>query len=37
MGGGQLGVGGPPIMGWIMAVIGEALLIAILKAIGVFT
>jgi uncharacterized membrane protein YeaQ/YmgE (transglycosylase-associated protein family) len=33
---GQLGLGGPPIMSWIMAVVGAALLIAILKVIGVF-
>jgi len=32
----QLGVGGPPIMSWIMAVIGAAVLIALLRAIGVF-
>lgn len=33
---GQLGLGGPAIMSWIMAVVGAALLIAILKVIGVF-
>jgi len=33
---GQLGIGGPPVMSWIMAVVGAALLIAILKVIGVF-
>ena len=33
---GQLGMGGPPILGWIMAVVGAALLIAILKVVGVF-
>jgi uncharacterized membrane protein YeaQ/YmgE (transglycosylase-associated protein family) len=33
---GQLGLGGPPIMGWIMAVVGAGLLIAILKVVGVF-
>lgn len=33
---GQLGMGGPPIMGWIMAVVGAALLIVILKVVGVF-
>jgi uncharacterized membrane protein YeaQ/YmgE (transglycosylase-associated protein family) len=32
----QLGIGGTPLMGWIMAVVGAALLIAILKALGVF-
>lgn len=34
--GGQLGVGGPPIMGWIMAVAGAAILIALLKVLGIF-
>jgi uncharacterized membrane protein YeaQ/YmgE (transglycosylase-associated protein family) len=33
---GQLGLGGPPIMSWIMAVVGAAVLIALLKVIGVF-
>jgi uncharacterized membrane protein YeaQ/YmgE (transglycosylase-associated protein family) len=32
----QLGIGGTPLMGWIMAVVGAAVLIAILKALGVF-
>jgi uncharacterized membrane protein YeaQ/YmgE (transglycosylase-associated protein family) len=32
----QLGIGGPPIMSWIMAVVGAAILIGLLKAIGVF-
>jgi uncharacterized membrane protein YeaQ/YmgE (transglycosylase-associated protein family) len=32
----QLGVGGPPIMGWVMAVVGAAILIAVLRAIGIF-
>jgi uncharacterized membrane protein YeaQ/YmgE (transglycosylase-associated protein family) len=32
----QLGIGGTPLMGWIMAIVGAALLIAILKALGVF-
>ena len=32
----QLGIGGPPIMGWVMAVVGAAILIAILRAVGVF-
>lgn len=32
----QLGIGGPPIMAWIMAVVGAAVLIGLLKAIGVF-
>jgi uncharacterized membrane protein YeaQ/YmgE (transglycosylase-associated protein family) len=34
--GGQLGVGGAPIMSWIMAVVGAAVLIAILKVLGIF-
>ncbi len=34
--GGQLGVGGTPAMGWIMAVVGAALLIGILKVLGIF-
>ena len=34
--GGQLGVGGTPVMGWIMAVVGAAVLIFLLKVIGVF-
>jgi uncharacterized membrane protein YeaQ/YmgE (transglycosylase-associated protein family) len=33
---GQLGVGGGPAMSWVMAVVGAAILIALLKAIGVF-
>jgi uncharacterized membrane protein YeaQ/YmgE (transglycosylase-associated protein family) len=33
---GQLGIGGPPIMSWVMAVVGAAILIAILRALGVF-
>jgi uncharacterized membrane protein YeaQ/YmgE (transglycosylase-associated protein family) len=33
---GQLGVGGPPIMSWVMAVVGAVILIAILRALGVF-
>ena len=33
---GQLGLGGGPAMGWIMAVVGAAVLIAILKVLGVF-
>jgi uncharacterized membrane protein YeaQ/YmgE (transglycosylase-associated protein family) len=33
---GQLGIGGPPIMSWVMAVVGAAILIAILKALGIF-
>jgi uncharacterized membrane protein YeaQ/YmgE (transglycosylase-associated protein family) len=32
----QLRIGGPPIMGWIMAVAGASILIAVLKALGVF-
>jgi uncharacterized membrane protein YeaQ/YmgE (transglycosylase-associated protein family) len=34
--GGQVGVGGTPIMGWVTAVVGAAILIALLKVIGVF-
>jgi uncharacterized membrane protein YeaQ/YmgE (transglycosylase-associated protein family) len=34
--GGQLGVGGTPIMGWIMAVAGAAILIFLLKVLGIF-
>jgi uncharacterized membrane protein YeaQ/YmgE (transglycosylase-associated protein family) len=34
--GGQLGVGATPVMGWIMAVAGAAILIFLLKVIGVF-
>ena len=33
---GQLGIGGPPIMSWIMAVVGAAILIAVLKVLGIF-
>jgi uncharacterized membrane protein YeaQ/YmgE (transglycosylase-associated protein family) len=33
---GQLGLGGPPIMSWVMAVLGAVILIAILRALGVF-
>ena len=33
---GQLGMGGGPAMSWVMAVVGAAILIALLKAIGVF-
>src|SRR6187401_781093 len=32
----MLGIGGPPAMGWIMAVVGAAILIAVLKALGIF-
>jgi uncharacterized membrane protein YeaQ/YmgE (transglycosylase-associated protein family) len=32
----QLGIGGPPIMGWVMAVIGAGILIALLKVLGIF-
>jgi uncharacterized membrane protein YeaQ/YmgE (transglycosylase-associated protein family) len=32
----QLGIGGPPIMGWVMAVVGAAILIAVLKVLGIF-
>jgi uncharacterized membrane protein YeaQ/YmgE (transglycosylase-associated protein family) len=34
--GAQLGIGGPPIMSWVMAVVGAAILIAILRAFGLF-
>jgi uncharacterized membrane protein YeaQ/YmgE (transglycosylase-associated protein family) len=34
--GGQLGVGGAPVMSWVMAVVGAAVLIALLKALGIF-
>ena len=34
--GGRLGVGGTPIMGWIMAVAGAAILIFLLKVLGIF-
>ena len=33
---GQLGVGATPIMSWIMAVAGAAILIAVLKVLGIF-
>jgi uncharacterized membrane protein YeaQ/YmgE (transglycosylase-associated protein family) len=33
---GQLGIGGPPIMSWVMAVVGAAIFIAILRALGIF-
>jgi uncharacterized membrane protein YeaQ/YmgE (transglycosylase-associated protein family) len=33
---GQLGVGGTPIMSWIMAVAGAAILIFLLKVLGIF-
>jgi uncharacterized membrane protein YeaQ/YmgE (transglycosylase-associated protein family) len=33
---GQLGLGGPPIISWVMAVVGAAILIAILRALGIF-
>jgi uncharacterized membrane protein YeaQ/YmgE (transglycosylase-associated protein family) len=33
---GQLGMGGGPAMSWVMAVVGAAILIAVLRAIGVF-
>jgi uncharacterized membrane protein YeaQ/YmgE (transglycosylase-associated protein family) len=33
---GALGLGGGPVMAWVMAVVGAAVLIAILKAVGVF-
>jgi uncharacterized membrane protein YeaQ/YmgE (transglycosylase-associated protein family) len=32
----QLGIGGPPVMSWVMAVVGAAILIAILKVLGIF-
>jgi uncharacterized membrane protein YeaQ/YmgE (transglycosylase-associated protein family) len=34
--GAQLGVGGPAIMGWVMAVVGAMILIAVLRALGIF-
>jgi len=33
---GQLGIGGPPIMSWVMAVVGASILIAVLKMLGIF-
>jgi uncharacterized membrane protein YeaQ/YmgE (transglycosylase-associated protein family) len=33
---GQLGLGGPPIMSWVMAIVGAVILIAILRALGIF-
>ena len=33
---GQLGLGGGPAMSWVMAVVGAAVLIALLKVLGVF-
>lgn len=33
---GMLGLSGGPIVGWVVAVIGAALLIFVLKAVGVF-
>ena len=32
----QMGLGGPPIMSWVMAVAGAAILIAVLKVLGIF-
>ncbi len=32
----QLGIGGPPVMSWVMAVVGAAVLIALLKVLGIF-
>ena len=32
----QLDIGGPPIMGWVMAVVGAVILIAILKVLRFF-
>jgi uncharacterized membrane protein YeaQ/YmgE (transglycosylase-associated protein family) len=34
--GGMLGVGGTPLMSWVLAVVGAAILIAILRALGIF-
>jgi uncharacterized membrane protein YeaQ/YmgE (transglycosylase-associated protein family) len=34
--GAQLGVGGPPIVSWVMAVVGAAILIAVLRVLGIF-
>jgi uncharacterized membrane protein YeaQ/YmgE (transglycosylase-associated protein family) len=33
---GAIGMGGGPVMAWVMAVVGASILIALLKAIGVF-
>ena len=33
---GQLGMGGGPAVVWVMAIVGAAVLIALLKVIGVF-
>ena len=33
---GQLALGGGPVVAWVMAVAGAAILIALLKAIGIF-
>jgi uncharacterized membrane protein YeaQ/YmgE (transglycosylase-associated protein family) len=32
----RMGIGGPPVMGWVMAVVGAAILIALLKVLGIF-
>ncbi len=34
--GAQIGVGGAPVLRWIMAVVGAAILIVILRALGLF-
>ncbi len=34
--GATLGVGGTPLMSWVLAVVGAAVLIAILRALGIF-
>jgi uncharacterized membrane protein YeaQ/YmgE (transglycosylase-associated protein family) len=34
--GGAMGMGGAPIMSWVMAVLGAAVLIAVLKVLGIF-
>ena len=33
---GAIGMGGGPVMAWVMAVVGASILIGLLKAIGVF-
>ena len=33
---GQLGIGGSPLIGWVMAIAGAAILIAVLKVLGIF-
>jgi uncharacterized membrane protein YeaQ/YmgE (transglycosylase-associated protein family) len=33
---GKLGVGGGPVLSWVMAIVGASLLIALLKMVGLF-